>query len=490
MPKKTTMPDLIFVVPGIMGSVLQKDNKDLWNMSRKKELVKSLTPEFGWSFNSLMMEGDDYSLDDLGDGVRATSLMNLPSIIAGLTKTGTYKAIREKLTQTFHLRVGNIDTANDEPANYFEFPYDWRRDPRYAARKLEEAINHKLLLWRKHSGKQDAKVILLAHSMGGLVCRYYLEVRNGWQNCCLLITFGTPFSGSVKALDFLCNGHKIGRQDVTNLVRSFPSIYHLLPRYPVINVNNDYYRVAELPNLPNVCQKRTQDALEFHNEIQKAVGEHQNDINYLKDRYEILPVVGVGQQTFQSAVLSGEIFVCDKTTLPPGINESLDDGDETVPRVSAVPNEFRNEFIMHIGERHACLQENEVVLSYLCESLRSRQDNSICGKKEPVIHRNNFSLSIELNDYYRRQEPVVIKAIEIKGQESILGLTAQIEAVDPKKIVLLAEPFQAKRDYWRLETPNLEPGIYRITIVPNVPKTNKQNSLTPIHDYFEVGLDE
>ena len=266
------MPDLIVVVPGIMGSVLQKDGKDLWNFTIR-QVAKLYSPELGWSLDSLMMNGDDPELDDLGDGIEATNLLAIPGIIAGLIKKGGYKAIREKLTEEFELEVGDIN--NDDPANYFEFPYDWRRDIRYAARKLEKVINHKLPLWREHSGNKNAKVILLAHSMGGLVSRYYLEVRNGWENCCLLVTFGTPHSGSVQALDFLCNGNKIGRQDVTTLVRSFTSTYHLLPRYPVIKSNDRYYRVAEILNLPNIDPQRAQNSFEFYEEIDKAVEQHE-----------------------------------------------------------------------------------------------------------------------------------------------------------------------------------------------------------------------
>jgi len=42
--------------------------------------------------------------------------------------------------------------------------------------------------------------------MGGLVARYYLEALDGWRNTRALITFGTPYSGAMKALDLVANG--------------------------------------------------------------------------------------------------------------------------------------------------------------------------------------------------------------------------------------------------------------------------------------------
>lgn len=348
---KVQMRDVVVVVPGIMGSVLQKDGVDLW--SAVKQLSKAFAPSLGQSFDSLLMNGDDSELDDLGDGIKATRLTTLPGIIAGLIKTGDYKAIRNMFNQSFQVVLGESD--GDKPANYFEFPYDWRRDNRVAARSLKKLVDRKLPLWRNYSGAQDAKVILLAHSMGGLVARHYLEVLNGWHDCRLLVTFGTPHRGSIQALNYLSNGHKMGLQDLTALVRSFTSVYQLLPIYPIINANGADYRVAELPRLPHINQQRVQEALAFHREIEAAVQQHETDGNYSKYRYEIVPVVGTGQPTLQSAIWSKGKLICDETPAP-DIDLPLNSGDGTVPSVSSVPIELTNKFRERvIGERHSCL---------------------------------------------------------------------------------------------------------------------------------------
>jgi triacylglycerol esterase/lipase EstA (alpha/beta hydrolase family) len=68
--------------------------------------------------------------------------------------------------------------------------------------------------------------------MGGLVARYYLEVLEGWRDCRALITFGTPYRGSANALNYLANGYKKLFLDLTEVMRSFSSIYQL-PYFPL-----------------------------------------------------------------------------------------------------------------------------------------------------------------------------------------------------------------------------------------------------------------
>ncbi|MBW4509569.1 MAG: lecithin--cholesterol acyltransferase [Scytonematopsis contorta HA4267-MV1] len=380
MPRKTDMTDLVIVVPGIMGSVLQKDGKNLW--TARRQVVKGVVPFMpGISFDALMMNGDDYELDDLGDGIEATGLSSLPDIITGLIKTGTYKNIKTKLAEVFNIEEGDTDITHETPANFIEFPYDWRRDIRSAARKLDKLINHKLQVWRDFTGNKEAQVILLAHSMGGLVSRYYLEALNGYDKCSLLVTFGTPHLGSVQSLDFLSNKMMIGLQNLTKLARSFTSTYQLLPNYQVIN---NHFKVTDL-ELPNIDRERAKKALEFYQEIDNAVEAHENDAQYFKTKYDFIPIVGRGQKTLQSASFSQGKLICDKKILPPSVNSYLNDGDDTVPCVSAVPREWGRKLPINIGETHGCLQENEVVLSLILNHLKERQTTRVRGPEDSSI---------------------------------------------------------------------------------------------------------
>ncbi len=56
-------------------------------------------------------------------GSRPVALVSVPQVVAGLIKTDGYNLIRQRLFEAFQLRQAGAD---DGPANYLEFPYDWR----------------------------------------------------------------------------------------------------------------------------------------------------------------------------------------------------------------------------------------------------------------------------------------------------------------------------------------------------------------------------
>jgi hypothetical protein len=137
----------------------------------------------GESVRSLSIKGaNDPSLDDLGDGVKATGLVQDLHIIPGLWKIDGYTALVNRLKSSLQLEGGR---------NLFEFAYDWRRHNRIAARKLAQAAKGWLDRWRATSGASDAKLVLVAHSMGGFVSKYFLESMGGWKDTRALVTFGT-----------------------------------------------------------------------------------------------------------------------------------------------------------------------------------------------------------------------------------------------------------------------------------------------------------
>ena len=84
--------------------------------------------------------------------------------------------------------------------------YDWRWDNRVAARRLKEQTNRWLGEWRRE--QPDAKLILVGHSMGGLVARYFLECLEGWRDTRRVVTSGPPYRGCpvslVQAPDLSC----------------------------------------------------------------------------------------------------------------------------------------------------------------------------------------------------------------------------------------------------------------------------------------------
>jgi len=182
-------------LPGITGSSLYKDDKPLWEVTPNGIWTAVFQPDF---LDELRLKSVDDGRDDLGDGVIVKGVMEDAHIVPGLIKiVDGYTSLRRLIQNNFDLvQVGE----NGEIRNYFEFAYDWRRDNRVSARKLDEFVRTKLAAWRSYTGTEDARLIFLAHSMGGLIVKYFLEVLEGWKDTKALISFGTPYLGSLNAV--------------------------------------------------------------------------------------------------------------------------------------------------------------------------------------------------------------------------------------------------------------------------------------------------
>ena len=97
----------------------------------------------------------------------ATRLMPDIHLIPGLWSIDGYGQIRGSILERFKVKEGE---------NYVEFPYDWRRANIASARKLKARVEPVLSAWRRKSRNADAKLILIAHSMRGIVSRCFLEL--------------------------------------------------------------------------------------------------------------------------------------------------------------------------------------------------------------------------------------------------------------------------------------------------------------------------
>ena len=85
----------------------------------------------------------------------------------------------------------------------------------------------------------DEPVNLVAHSMGGLVSRWYIEKEGGKEQVNRLLLLASPWDGSPKAMDILFDGLDTLFRRLFNLfnigprsramIRTFPSVYQLLP---------------------------------------------------------------------------------------------------------------------------------------------------------------------------------------------------------------------------------------------------------------------
>jgi len=486
MAVKAPMKDMVVILPGILGSVLQKDSKDLWAVSG--QAIWQILTKSGETIRNLKLAQDDPEVESLGDGIRATALIQDTHLIPGFWKIDGYTKTARLITDNFDVTPGDIyNDPDDRAANFYQFPYDWRRDNRANARILKKLIDKRLKCWRETSGAADAKVILMAHSMGGLVSRYYLEVLEGWQDSRALFTFGTPYRGSLKAVNFLANGYKQLFLDLTEVMRSLTSIYQLLPIYKAINVNGDYHRIAELDNLPNIDKLKAQDALAFHREIEAAVERHLQDEQY-RASFTVVPISGVHQPTLQSATLiDGKLTASEDLPAVLKNRADLGDGDGTVPKISSIPLErSQNLDNFFIAEQHGGLQNQPQVLDSLLNVLRIGQFQSLEDVKGKLADARNAApqsaISLSLDDLYLSDEPIVMRARLLGLPDSATKLKADIQAVSNQQPALTVD-FVEQENEWVLAIDDLQPGLYRVRVKT---ENSSEQAPTPVHDLFEV----
>lgn len=436
----SVFPDVVIVLPGLVGSILQKDGETLWGTS----------PGAFWgtvagdNLERLKMSAPDNGAEDIGDGIQATGLVPNAELIPGLWKQGGYSRLQRDLAARLGLRQGE---------NYFEFPYDWRRDNRVAARKLARQAPVWLEAWREKSGNPEAKIVLVAHSMGGLVGRYFVECLEGWKIVRTLFSFGTPYRGAGNALGFLCNGFvwkagPIGLFDGTEALRSFDSVYQLLPTYPFVDDGGQTLsRVSDI-DLPNLDRRRAVAAAQFHAEIANARAANGNDPKYLRAGTKVRPVVGLAQPTWQSATLSQGAL----TMVYAHSGEDLK-GDGTVPRVSAIPVEDDDASAAYFATTHSALQSVPAGLDHLKGVLTSAAID--LGK----FRKSVGAISLMIADAYPADEPVLIEAVPTNWSQTLEGRLQRLDAETPATRLTL----RPTNGVFSTEL-QLAPGLYGVSV--------------------------
>ena len=442
MPRKL-MRDVIVCLPGITGSVLRKDGKDVWNISGGA-IVNALRT-LGGSIGDLELGQDSPDAEDLGDGVTATEVIRDVHLIPGFWKIDGYTKMMRSIEETFDLARGK---------NLFEFPYDWRRDNRASARRLQRLSRGWLDKWRRSSGARDAKLVLVGHSMGGLISRYFLECLDGWRDTRALVTFGTPYRGSLGALDTLVNGKKITFFDLTELSRSFTSIHQLLPTYPCYDGGDGALARVDEADIPQLDRAKAKAALDFHREIAAAVEANQGDDEYVNGRYRLGRIVGIEQPTLQSAVRDGGRLRMLKT-----IGGDDPGGDGTVPRPSATPLEYADDQgAAFSAERHASLQNDDNVLLQLTGVITGVTIDWSKFRSRDVVPTINLSLDVD--DLYSTSEPLPVRVRPERELDLLVAVAVDVETGEERA----REQLTPRDDGWyEAELGPLPEGAYRVT---------------------------
>jgi pimeloyl-ACP methyl ester carboxylesterase len=263
---QTSQPDIpIVIVPGIMGTRLvdPRTGDRVWDPRLPLNVARMNTKVLSRVSDRLDPDPKHHISPSDPNFKLANSIPNFGNLVAA-----SYSDLAFTLRRSGH----RVIAAG----------YDWRQDNAESAKRLGGVIDQ----------IGAPKVILIAHSMGGLVSRYFCRT-GGESKVCGLILLGSPTLGAPRAYRMLKTGEywdpsfpidvflargllqitspilSVGsvilRKAVREFVRKFPSVYQLLPNQGYCSRFSDWLRFnAKFTVPPGPITPKPKDASDAH----------------------------------------------------------------------------------------------------------------------------------------------------------------------------------------------------------------------------------
>jgi hypothetical protein len=307
------------VLPGIQGSSLENfyplDPATTWSALRVLE-SRFVVPDF-----------DALALDGPADADLATDVVMRASAL---------------LAAAYGPLVAGLRGRRNVPT--YLFPYDWRYSNVAVARALVRYVQQ---LQRKPIDGWDGVFDVVAHSMGGLALRAFLAEWGAATTDPLpigrVVFIATPHLGSLDAVEALISGEAAlfgGRKEMRKLLRTFPSVYELLPRFDDAVVRGgaplDIFDVHNWQNNVTAAREGPDD----YGVLQSHLTSARNLLTALPQAQDVLPaerlLVIYGNNADSTAV---QVKVGSPQGKPPNWydfdHKLKGPGDDVVPVVSA-----------------------------------------------------------------------------------------------------------------------------------------------------------
>jgi hypothetical protein len=428
--------DAVIVLPGIMGTELVESatGRVLWGLADPRWYAGAWTT--GGALRELAVTGAER--DGQVGRIRPGRLLRVPAFAPVLRGIEPYTNLSAAVRRVL-----------PDPAALLEFGYDWRLPVAHNAGELALAAQAHLDRWRSHpQGSRDARLVLIAHSMGGLIASYFTWVLGGDTAAAVrsVITLGTPFHGAVKAAYILSTGRgapvPLPRRRLRRLAGTLPGLHDLLPAYRCVDEGTHARAltpgdVARLGGDPDLAEQSRR----LHKSLHAAL---RSD--------NLRALVGVDQPTMQSMVLRDGVvdeqyYICEAG--PDGaLRRENRLGDSTVYRDAAVGDCAQPSYL---PQAHGAVAKSEEAVSFVCAVLTERPQGPPLG----VSH-----LGLELPDVLPVGRPGQVAALAVDNPLHVSGQV--FDATDNR-------PVAALRFGWRegaVAAPLLlaAPGVYRVKV--------------------------
>ncbi len=285
-----THPPVVFV-PGMMGSELWRGSEQIW--PNVKLLLTR--PEV------LTLQENDQAVP--------RGLVSELVIVPNLIRQQRYGRLGDYLEEAL---------GYERNKDLLEFAYDFRQDIRLSAQKLAAAID---------SWPAAGPITLIAHSLGCIVSRYYIERLGGKSKIGRLILLGGPHAGSPKVVSHLLTGPNLlpfglMGDKLRQAMSTFPSVYQILPSHAFVTDRSG--KSIDLLSDSSWLSKQQRPLLRNAKTFRRELGDHSS--------VPTVSIFGYGMKTATSIKVrrnssGGWTKVSFNTD---------DRGDTTVPATSAV----------------------------------------------------------------------------------------------------------------------------------------------------------
>ncbi|MFQ5756946.1 MAG: esterase/lipase family protein [Acidiferrobacterales bacterium] len=219
----------VILIPGAGASRLRRhtDGREIWPGPLTNFLFKTS--------DRLALEIDPETLQPRNDNIEAYGLFD------GVAGVHYYRRIRSALESAGGYSLGKPGqryTRDDR--RYYIFLYDWRQNIPETAAQLDRLVEQ----IRSDYADPSLKVDIIAHSMGGLLARYFIRYGSedvldsdtfhpngvGAAKIGKVILIGTPNWGSIKGLQVFMKGKRFGLMRLyPEILATMPAAYELLP---------------------------------------------------------------------------------------------------------------------------------------------------------------------------------------------------------------------------------------------------------------------
>jgi hypothetical protein len=408
------------------------------------------------------LDGLQVTDEDLaGTGrLKAVRLLRRPAWLPILGGLEPYKGLVD------HLRSRACDARA-----VVEFPYDWRLPVEVNGRLLASRCQEVLDTWRvivqerMYADPAEVRVVLVAHSMGGLVARFATEVFGAHEIVRSIITLGTPHFGAVKAVQMLATGMGMGanlpvvgnvelprrlRAALQSFALGCPGVYDLLPRYRCVTTREKPADRRDPTGLRYLTDDDVTTLGADRALAAEARARHAKLANVSASRTPILPLVGAEQPTLQSLTLTGG--TCE---FHQSINGEDDGGDATVYRKAAAPLGVS---AFPLPQRHGALAKSSEAFTFVVDKLRGADTGLPLGTR---------SVAADIPDTATAGEAVTVTVSERDRETGApldpLGVT--VSSVDVDTGIEQLWPEGRRFDDTLVFTgPVHRPGLYRVLV--------------------------